>query len=166
MIAIVDTETTGLPSQPWARIMEIAAVAIGPNGHYLGDFSRLVMPDPLDDRADPALRRSGIDKLELALAPRLADVLPDFMRWVENYNIEAVWSYNRAFDRSMLEREGVYLPWKGCVMRLARQHMPPRQKDPSLVDACVHYRISMSTQHRALPDARAAAELFCRLRPR
>ncbi len=166
MIAIIDLETTGLPSQPWARVMEVAAVAVGPNGHYLGDFSRMVFPDPLDDRAKPALARSGIDALELAQAPKLADVLPEFTRWLENYSVQGVWSYNRAFDKTMLEREGVYLPWKGCVMRLARQCMPPRQKDPSLVEACVHYRIAMSCQHRALPDARAAAELFCRLRPR
>jgi DNA polymerase III epsilon subunit-like protein len=160
---IIDTETTG--TSPWSRVVEIGALALGPGGQTLGTFESLLFPDVLDERADRALERSGLSRAEVEAAPPADDVIADFTRWLDNYSVTEVWSYNRAFDQAMLERSGVYLPWKGCVMRLCRENMRWLKKDPSLGDAAAHFGILTRARkkHRALDDAKVAAELFCRL---
>lgn len=165
-VCILDTETTGLPSAPWSRVYELGALALGTGGQTLGTFESDMFPDLLDERAGPALLRSGRTRADLESAPPTDDVRDLFTRWLDNYGVTEVWSYNRAFDQSMLERSGFFLPWKGCVMRLCRQNMPVRRKDPSLDVAAAHYNIITRTRkkHRALDDAKTAAELFCRLK--
>lgn len=164
-VCILDVETTGLPSAPWARVYELGALALGPHGQTLGTFESDMFPDLLDERADRALLRSGRTRADMVGAPPLDDVRDLFTRWLDNYSVTEVWSYNRVFDQGMLERSGFYLPWKGCVMRLCRDNMPRRKKDPPLAEAAAHFGVLTHARkkHRALDDAKTAAELFCRL---
>lgn len=159
-VAILDTETTGLPSAPWSRVVELAAVALDFEGRQVAEFDSLVLPDVLDERAARALKYNNITFDEVFEAPDTAQVRVSFSAWLLDNNVTGVMSYNEVFDRGMLERSGFRLPWAGCVMRLARQHMPPRSKDPSLDAACAYFGINHMHRHRALGDARAAAALY------
>lgn len=158
---IIDVETTGTSS--WSGIVELAALALNERGQTLGTYTSFVYPEILDERCDRALAYNGITREMLEGAPAIADVVEEFTRWLDNYGVTEVWSYNRPFDQGMTEKAGLFLPWKGCVMRLCREKMPKRKKDPPLTEAAEHFGVVYRTKHRALDDAKAAAELFCRL---
>lgn len=161
MRLVIDTETTGLPNAVWARVVEVAAVLIDANGAEVGTFSSLMCPDILDDRADRALSYCGITRQEVAEAPPFSRVRTDFFDWIREVHPQEVWAYNRVFDETMLARSGFELAWTGCVMRLARTRMPHRSKDPSLREAALHFvGQEPLTSHRALADARAAAQVL------
>lgn len=161
MRCVIDTETTGLPNAPWSRVVEIGAVLLDEAGHPVGCFSELARPDVLDDRADRALSYCGIARADLLAAPDFLDVRARFDSWLKEHAVNRVWSYNRAFDEGMLLRSGVSLPWEGCVMRLARQRMPHRAKDPPLREASMFFLgFEPDTAHRALSDARTAAQVL------
>jgi DNA polymerase-3 subunit epsilon len=172
-IVILDTESTGLPSSEWARVVEIGAVALGPDGHVLGTFESLVCPEPgwaRPGRVDRALALSGIAFDDVCAAPSEREAQECLSRWLENFSATRVWSFNRVFDETMLARSGFYLPWPdgaGCVMRLARQHMPHKEKDPSLGEAMHFFGIERrGDAHRALSDAIGAAGVYVACRER
>ena len=168
MIAIVDTESTGLPNQEWARVVEIGAVVLHPHRDYaeVNSFSSLLRVDSLDDRATRALDYCGISVASVDGAPRPPDVRRAFYEWMAQHQVTEVFSYNRTFDETMLKRSGFELPWVGCVMRMSRTAMPGLKKDPSLAAAAAHFGVALTEAHRALPDARAAAEVFAAIRRR
>lgn len=167
-ILILDTESCGLPSNPRARVVEVAGVALDPHHDYaeVGHFQSLVFPAGFDSQDAPGLQRSGIPIEAVLGAPGEAEVRRAFYAWMAEHNVTEVFSYNRSFDETMLKRSGYVLPWTGCVMRLARAAMLTRSKDPSLAEACAHQRVTTSAEpaHRALPDARRAAQVFVALR--
>lgn len=171
-IAVLDVETCGLPSNPRARVVELAAVALHPHRDYseVDWFTSLVLPAGFDAVLDaPGLARSGIPVDAVLGARSEEDVRRSFLLWMAQHNVTEVFSYNRSFDETMLKRSGFTLPWAGCVMRLARAAMPPRKKDPSLAEACAHFSPGFAAcdaggAHRALPDAHTAGLLFAALR--
>lgn len=83
-------------------------------------------------------------------------------------------SYNRPFDSAWLEALPwsltyfvralalAELEWAPCVMEAARREMG-LERWPKLGLACAHFGIGQGGAHRALADARAAAELAIRL---
>lgn len=168
MIAIVDTETTGLPNQEWARVVEIGAVVLDPHKDYAEvDWSTgLVCPSVLDDRAARALAYCGISMDEVLAAQDERSARAEFYSWCAEHRVTEVFSYNRSFDETMLSRSGFVLPWTGCIMRMARAAMPPRKKDPPLAEAAAHFGAPAGEAHRALPDARLAAQVFAAIRRR
>lgn len=161
MICVLDTETTGLPSAPWARVMELAAVALDQNYEEVSCFHSLIKPDVFDERANRALAYCGLTREDFLSAPYVELVREDFLDWCSENRIREVWAYNRSFDEGMLLRSGFKLPWTGCVMRKAREKMPYRPKDPPLREA-VEYFLGAppETQHRALNDAVSAAKVL------
>ncbi len=161
-IAFIDVETTGLPSAEWARVVEIAAVAHTSEGHTLGAFQSYVRPEPFDDRADRSLAYNGVPREAILNASPEDAVAYQFAKWLDNYSIKEVWAYNRVFDAGMLERSGIYLPSSGgCVMRLSRENMPARRKDPPLKEALAHFcRRENEQAHRALGDAKDCAAVY------
>jgi DNA polymerase III epsilon subunit-like protein len=167
-IAIVDTETTGVPSAEWARVVEIGAVALDASLQEIGSFASLCMPDVFDHRADRALAYNNIAFEDVVQAPSIAGVRHDLYAWMSTHDVTEVWAYNRVFDEGMLQRSHVHLPWAGCVMRLARLHMPKREKDPPLSEAAIYFlgRQAVTTTHRALDDVRLAAGIYCATRVR
>jgi DNA polymerase III epsilon subunit-like protein len=172
VICVLDTETTGLPNQPWARVVEVGAVVLDPHKDYdeVDAFVSLMYPGDgarndhglLDGYPRNASQRVPIE--EIREAPWEVLVRPALYAFCERSRVTEVFSYNRVFDEVMLKRSGFVLPWTGCVMRMARAAMPPRPKDPSLADAAAHFGVVQAEAHRALPDARLAAQVFAAIR--
>lgn len=159
----LDTETTGTPGSPWARVVEIGAVAFTDGALELGTFSSLMCPDVLDDRALKALAYNGIDYEIVANAPVTSVVRGRLREWMDTFNVGRVFAYNAIFDQVMLERSDIYLPWAGCIMQEARVAMGV-SKAPTLTAAAEHFRIPVTDKHRALVDARVAAAVLHRIR--
>lgn len=183
-LVVLDTETTGLPSAPWARVVELAAVLLDPQGREVDTFATLVRPDVLDDRALPASRIHGITAEMLADAPHTGQVVADFRAWI-GADIP-VTAFNAAFDRPMVERMGLTdLRWARCVMLRSMELMGPAgalcDADPnhpryepgrpwlwpSLEQARTFFHVEpQEPAHRALSDARVAARVAVEVRRR
>ena len=168
MIAILDTETTGLPSDPNARVIEVGAVVLHPHRDYaeVNSFTAVIHPGPeaLDGYPRNAAQQVPV---EAVLGAESASVVRRALyEWMEQHQVTEVFSYNRSFAEAMLKRSGFELPWTGCVMRLARGAMPGLKKDPSLAAAAAHFGLATVEAHRALPDARLAAQVFAAIRRR
>jgi DNA polymerase III epsilon subunit-like protein len=164
MRCVLDTETTGLPSAPWARVMELGAVLMDADGREVDVFHSMIKPDIFDERCDRALAYCGLERADFNFAPFTEFVRDEFHGWCRDNSVTEVWAYNRSFDEAMLLRSGFALPWAGCVMRLARAKMPPRPKDPPLREASEFFLGEPpKTQHRALDDARSAARVLAAL---
>lgn len=183
-LVVLDTETTGLPSTPWARVVELAAVLLDPEGREVDTFATLVRPDVLDDRALPASRIHGITAEMLVDAMETAQVVADFRDWLGA--AIPVTSYNVGFDRVMVERMGLTdLRWAHCVMLRSMELMGPagvlRDADPShpryepgrpwlwpsLEQARTFFCVEpQEPAHRALSDARVAARVAVEVRRR
>jgi DNA polymerase III epsilon subunit-like protein len=181
MIVVLDTETTGLPRHSWARVVEVAAVALDDRGVEVGCFSALVRASWEDcERGSEALAVNGISPAMLESAPRVEDVGVALAAWVALHGACEVTSFNVDFDRLMVERTfpGLSLSWGECVMLRAMGVMGPlgllppspargrgdRWKWPSLREAMGHFGVEREGDaHRALSDARAAAGVWRRL---
>ena len=189
VLAVLDTETTGLAEQEWSRVVEIAAVAIDGAGAEVSTFQSLVMPDLLDIRAEHALRINGLARSEIETGPLQACVCRDFYVWARGLaGITAsgtlavpMTAYNLKFDRVMVERMyplNPHFEWDECLaIRAAKLMGPlgalkeriagdPREVEglswlrPSLVEACAFFGVEqVEPKHRALSDARSAAKL-------
>ncbi len=182
MIVVLDTETTGLPRHPFARVVEVAAVALDDAGREVGCFSSLVRATAAEcDAGWEALAVNGIDPAMLLGAPGLLDVTEAFARWCAMHG-GVVTSFNVDFDRCMMERtfDSLSLAWGPCVMLRAMEVMGPagalpaspgrlaargqRWKWPSLREAMEHFGVEREGDaHRALSDARGAAGVYRRL---
>jgi DNA polymerase III epsilon subunit-like protein len=168
---VLDTETTGLPRHPFARVVELAAVRLV-DGVEVANFSSFVRTSPENcARGAEALAVNQIDPAQLADAPTPEEVAAAFTAWVDG---EVVTSFNVAFDRSMIERTfpGLSLSWGPCVMERALEVMGPanvlprlrdgsRWKRPSLREAAAFFEVAaQEPAHRALADARTAAGVW------
>jgi DNA polymerase III epsilon subunit-like protein len=167
VICVLDTETTGLPNQPWARVVEVGAVVLDPRKDYAEVACFQVVLDPGADALvgypRNASQRVPIEEI-LKFGVSEGTVHAVIAKWLTTHRVTEVFSYNRVFDEVLLKRSGFVLPWTGCVMRMARAAMPPRPKDPSLADAAAHFGATQAEAHRALPDARLAAQVFAAIR--
>lgn len=167
VVVVLDTETTGLPTDPDAGIVELAAVAVDlRTGRELGAFSRLVGPQgPLSDVQRSILETISQIPLDVLLtAAPAGDVRGDFLRWRARVAPEApLTSYVVPFDAEFLRRFGIVgLPWETCLQQLAG-------------DVCGRVRLRLVQAasllgvdpvlpaHRALSDARTAAHVLLRL---
>ena len=160
--AIIDTETTGTPRDPWARIVEVGAVAFTDGAIEIGTFSSLVCPAILDERAEPALYYNNISFEVVASAPTESAVREKLLDWMTQYAVTRFYAYNQIFDATMLDRSGIFLPWAGCIMQLARRTIGG-SGGPSLDKAAMHFHIPTGSRHRALDDARLAAAVLHRI---
>jgi len=160
-----DTETTGL-SPADDRIVEIAAIAFGPDGTETGTFEQLVDPGiPIP----PALTAiHGIDDAMVAGRPGIEEVLPEFIRFVGKAVLLA---HNASYDIAML-----MVP----LLRMDAATAPAPPGNPVL-DTCglaraafpgaPNYRlvtiagrlgIPMERAHRAMSDVATCKALFMR----
>ncbi len=157
-LLIVDTETTGL-LEDWARIVEIAAVAVNSEGRAVGAFTSMVRPDLLDHRADAGLAINHITRDVIEAAPSTAEVAEALHAWLRRLNLPGIktTAYNAPFDRTHCARAGFQLPpWDTCIMQAARKHFDV--KSLKLRDAAERCGIPpFLPAHRALSDAQTAA---------
>lgn len=186
-LAILDCETTGIPGRDaWAEAIELAAVIVDTDtGEEVAPpFERLIAPSILDERCDAALAVNGIMRDMLAGQLSAREVRVEFLAWAAAHNVDAFTSYNVAFDRAILDIMGLrFLSWAPCLMLGAMPAMaaagklrPRRRVDsttgiegqylwPSLAACVEHFGIDVVGEaHRALTDARTAAEVWRRTR--
>jgi DNA polymerase-3 subunit epsilon len=154
---VVDVETTGGRAGT-DRVTEIGAVKIS-GGKVIDQWHSLINPE----RRIPAFitELTGIDNAMVADAPRFADIAGDFAAFLGDAIFVA---HNVNFDYGMiageyrrLERRFRYP--KLCTVVSMRRHYPGRPSY-SLKNLCREFGISLENHHRALDDAKAAAELL------
>src|SRR5207244_13447286 len=103
-------------------------------------------------------RLTGITDAMVAAAPPLAEVLP---RFVEFAGTAVLVAHNAAFDMGHLRAAGAPLDAPVlCTIRLARRLLPELRRR-SLDAVAAALGIACFGRHRALPDARIAAEILC-----
>lgn len=178
-ILVVDTETTGFPTQPWAAVVDLAAVRVEPDGTLGPSFSCLIRPEVLDGRCTEALRISGLTPEQLiegGVAPVYARQL--WERWVkQEAQTPFLTAYNVAFDRPMLAKMGIEGRWCSCIMERATEVMGAAgvlqqwpsgaYRWPKLVDAAAFFGVAVEEPaHRALADATTAARVLVALKRR
>jgi len=155
--AVVDVETTGLR---WKadRIIEIAVVRLDVECRVVAEYVTLVDPE----RHPGATHIHGLSADDLQGAPRFGEVLQDLVRHLEG----AVFvGHNVTFDASFLREEffrsGQSMPRVPLLCtREMSQTVHRHLGDYRLAACCRVYGVPQGTEHRALEDARATAQLF------
>jgi DNA polymerase-3 subunit epsilon len=156
---VVDLETTGGAPGPFG-ITEIGAVRVQ-GGRLTDTFATLVNPG----RPIPpfVVRLTGITDEMVAGAPPIAEALPRFLDFAGDGVLVA---HNAGFDLGHLDAArrwvlGAPLDRPGlCTLRLARRLLPAARRR-ALDAVAAALGISCTDHHRALPDARTAAEILC-----
>jgi DNA polymerase-3 subunit epsilon len=159
-LVIVDVETTGwLPEQ--AMITEIGAVRVS-WGQPRAEFAALVNPG---SAIPPDIAElTGITDEMVGQAPPIATVLPGFLAFASGCVLAA---HNAPFDIGFLaaacQRSG--LPWPAFAVldtaALARTVLSATDvPDCRLATLAAFFSARTRPCHRALPDARATAEVL------
>jgi DNA polymerase III subunit epsilon len=159
---VVDLETTGLrPGQ--SGICEIGAVRL--RGFEVeAEFDTLVDPGlPIDPGASAL---TGLRTAQLRGAPPPAEAVRDFLAFAGDAVLVA---HNARFDLAFLDRETELLTGSRIgsavvdTVRLARTLLAGRVPSFGLAQLAWFLGTSEQPCHRALPDARATAELLLAL---
>lgn len=154
---VVDVETTG-GRAGLHRVTEIGAVKIR-EGRVVGEFQTLLNPERSIPRAIQHL--TGISNEMVKDAPLFQEIADEFEAFLQGAIFVA---HNVAFDygfiKAEFERTGrSFVKPKACTVAGMRRAYPGLASY-SLKNLCRHFAIPLDSHHRALCDARAAAELF------
>ena len=154
---VVDVETTG-GTALFHRVTEIGAVKIQ-GGEVIDEFQTLINPG----RPIPAhiTQITGITNEMVADAPQFSEVAEKFNEFTQNAIFVA---HNVRFDYGFIQREFQRLDIQFvrpqmCTVQGMRKNFPGISSY-SLKNLTKHFRISLEQHHRALCDAKAAAELL------
>ena len=155
--AVVDVETTGFrPGQ--ARIVSVAALAVGDDGNVEHSVSTLLNPG-----VDPGPTHvHGLTAEMLEGQPCFADVAPDIIEVLRGRTLVA---HNVGFDYSFLAAEAelaaVELPIDSvmCTVELARR-LDLDVDNMRLETLAAHWGISQIKPHDALDDALVLAQIL------
>lgn len=157
---VLDTETTGL--RPGLdRVIEVAGIRLR-GGEAIDSFQSLVNPGR---RLPPFIEQfTGITQKMLVSAPTAADVLPDFLHFIDGATLVG---HNLSFDIGFLTYEAQVLghnfPIEGLdTIPLARRFLPSLRRF-KLDLVAEHLGIFVANRHRALGDARVTAAIFAKL---
>ena len=163
-ITVFDVETTGLDPKRGHRIVEIAGVRV--EGGLLQDKAFVSFVNP--DREIPweAKQVHKISDEEVALAPKIETVLPQFLAFAQG---SILFAHNAQFDMSFLEIEKQFcwgyvdLPECCCTMRLS-QALYPREFRHNLDVLAKRFALTApSDRHRALADATVTAQALVKM---
>ncbi len=148
-IVVFDLETTGLDANA-DRIIEIGAIKLSSLGQ-VEQFSSLVHTDI--ELTDDIIKLTGISPEMLVGQPSIAQVLPEFLTFIEGSILVA---HNAEFDMSMLKaacsRQGIDLEWPCfCTLKMARQLLPDLE-NKKLDTLAAYYGLSFEARHRAIGD--------------
>lgn len=161
---VLDTETTGLDHEEGHRIIEIGCVEIV-NRRVTGNrFHVYVNPDREIDQG--AVEVHGLDNAFLSDKPRFADVVSDFVAFVEGTELII---HNAPFDVGFLNAELARIPdlrpvTECCdvldTLALARKKHPGQRN--TLDALCKRYGVDNSHRelHGALLDAEILADVY------
>ncbi len=155
--AVVDVETSGFrPGQ--ARIVSIAALALGDDGNVEHSVSTLLNPG-----VDPGPTHvHGLTAEMLAGKPCFADVAAELVAVLRGRTLVA---HNVSFDYSFLAAEaemaGLELPIDSvmCTVELARR-LDLGVDNMRLETLAAHYGVSQMRPHDALDDALVLAQIL------
>ena len=171
----LDCETTGFDPRV-AGIIEVGGVCFE-NGQEISSFESLCRPHEIcmcGPKVDQALAVSGITRAEIAAA-RSSDVVREelagwFAGWAYGATIHA---FNVSFDSRFLEVEPWMIrreTWGECIMLAAMGVMYEgvpmplganmRKKWPKQSEAGEFFGVGTVHAHRALADARQAAQIY------
>jgi len=154
---VVDVETTG-GAQGYHRIIEIGLVKVC-HGQIIEEWQSLINPERHIPRFITEL--TGINNDMVATAPKFHEVLNELQRFFADaifvaHNV----NFDYSFFRNEYERLGeVFRLPKICTVQRMRQYFPGRDSY-SLGALCKSFDIQLTHHHRALDDARAAAQLL------
>lgn len=172
-----DVETTGMKT-PQARVIEVAAVVLNEKFEEVDSFSSLANPgfDAMLEADPESLAINGITHDEVAAAPPADEVARSFETFLDKHWGGLLFAYNREFDMWFLEKEPWRvspIKWGECVMLAAMDAMAKvgkaelrrdgTPKWPSLAKAAVHFKVPQVGAHRALADARTAAQVHAKI---
>lgn len=160
LVAILDTETTGLPSHDRFQVVEISII----DKHGTVLFDRLIKPDIAIPEG--AMSVHGITDEMVANAPTFAEIWPELEAILSKYSI---WCYNAAFDRSAIESSAYYAKVKmpkefrrydkwNCMMLAYAEYYGDwndyfeNYKWQQLASACQDLGVESNGYHRALGD--------------
>ena len=158
-IAIVDLETTGLPNDPGARILEFAALLLEPDASKTRAISTLIAPEaPIP----PAIQRlTGISDAMVEGAPSL-DAVRDRLR--EELRGRAIVAHNADFERHFLGRwiggelsSAVYLDTQD-LLAVAHPDAPDLR-----LESFTRSMFGTEERHRALDDAADTLRVMARI---
>ena len=154
---VVDVETTG-GRAGHHRLTEIGAVKMQ-GGKIIDEWQSLLNPQ----RPIPAniTRLTGITNEMVASAPLFHEIADSFTEFMGDAIFAA---HNVNFDYGFISMEFKRLERrfrhpKICTVASMRK-LYPGHKSYSLKNLCADYEIDLTTHHRALCDARAAAQLL------
>ncbi|MGC3981704.1 MAG: 3'-5' exonuclease [Steroidobacteraceae bacterium] len=159
---VLDFETTGLHPDQGDRITEVAALRLH-NGEVVARYESLVN---CAQRLPNHIRAfTGINQHMIDTAPAPWRVFPELLNFIDG---APVVSHNAAFDQGFLdfECERLNLPRRGgdfiCTVQLARRLLPDMDSH-SLKALVRHFKLPGTAEHRAAPDAEAAAQVLLQL---
>jgi DNA polymerase III epsilon subunit-like protein len=156
-----DTETTGLTDR--AQIVEIGSVVVV-DGQVVDTFTSLVNPgrDHLLPRIEgDLLPHNNIPVSDVLAADPESVVAEKWNRWRAKWPDAGHHCYNNAFDSRFLRRAPWSLESYGECVMLASTHEMDKIKYQKLIASAQHFGVSFTGEaHRALVDARAAAEVY------
>jgi DNA polymerase III epsilon subunit-like protein len=179
-IVVLDTETSGLPDDPNARVVEIAAALFDTaDTTPLATFTSLICPDVLTDEGRAVIEKvSHIPFEELDAAPTPAEVWAAFQQFLGTAApFKHITAYNREFDQHMIEHtlpeEAKDLPWGPCVMVTFAERFAVYSHMKEDLTGPIPFRLSVAARlldlqhegdaHRALADAVLAGQISVRL---
>lgn len=174
---IVDIETTGRRTYN-SRIVEVAAVVLDQNFAEIERWSSLVNPGPeAMALAQPkAMEVNGLTAEALKDAPSTENVAAGIQELLARHPEATIHAFNNEFDSWFLAQPPWNVDWKRwgeCIMLAAMEIMEDsgvlelryngKPKFPNLKEAIAFFDLKSETSHRAIGDARAAADVFVEL---
>jgi DNA polymerase III subunit epsilon len=158
---VVDLETTGGSAAAGSMITEVGAVKVR-GGEVLGEFQTLVNPHQEIPAFIAVL--TGITDSMVATAPRIEQVLPEFLEFAQGCVLVA---HNAPFDVGFLQHfaREQDRPWPRFEVldtaKLARRVIT-RDDAPNckLSSLAVVFDAGTTPNHRALSDARATVDVL------
>jgi len=156
-IVVFDFESTGLDVTQ-DRIIEIGAEKIV-GFEVVAEFSELISTDV--EISQHIQNLTGISPEMLVGKPRIEDVLPRFLEFIDGALIVA---HNADFDFGLLRaaaaRIGYDLDWPCfCTVKMARDLMPELE-NRKLDTLAKHFGLTFGSRHRSMGDVRVTTEVL------
>jgi DNA polymerase III epsilon subunit family exonuclease len=156
-IVVFDFETTGLDINQ-DRIIEIGAEKLV-GFEVVDTFSTFISTDV--ELSAQIQQLTGITPDMLTGQPRVEDVLPEFLQFVDGSLMVA---HNAEFDFTMLRAAALRLGYEVdlpcfCTLKMARTILP-KLENRKLDTLAAHYNLTFSSRHRSMGDVRVTAEVL------
>lgn len=159
---VVDVETTGLDPSA-ARVIQLAAVRVRPDGEVIDSFATIVRPEFPAEYVHGAEEIHGITVDQVAEGLPLRQALRQLRRTMAGSIFTA---HNAPFDIAFLRaeaaRSGVRLRLTTSVdtLALSRRLDLERRHSHKLGALCERYGVHLGREHDALEDAAATAKVL------